>query len=104
MKIKIHDYTWTVELVDETDEDLENGRFDGRTSYRKLRIAVNKNQAPDMIKETLMHELTHAYLGMQGRFNAKRLTIEEICEFIGWNAESMLDIAYKILKEWKVGK
>ena len=104
MKIKIHDYEWKVELVDESDEDLENGKFDGRTSYRKLRIVVNKNQCPDLIKETLIHELTHAYLGMQGRFNQKKLTTEEVCEFIGWNAESILNNAYMILKEWKVIK
>ena len=104
MKIKIHDYNWTVELVDKTDEDLENGKFDGRTSYRRLRIVVDKDQAPDVIKETLLHELTHAYLGMQGRYNQKKLTVEEVCEFIGWNAESILNTAYKILKEWKVIK
>ena len=104
MKIKIHDHTWDVELVDSTDPDLENGKCDGRCSYKKLRIVVDKDQAPDMIKETLLHELTHAYLGMQGRFNQRKLTVEEVCEFIGWNAESMLETANKILKEWKVIK
>ena len=103
MKIKIHDYTWNVELVDISDPDLE-GKYDGRTSYKKLRIAIDKAQAPDMIKETLLHELTHAYLGMQGRYNQRKLTIEEVCEFIGWNAQSMVDTANAILKEWKVIK
>ena len=103
MKIKLHDYIWNVELVDPSDPDLE-GKFDGRTSYKKLRIVVVNDQAPDLIKETLIHELTHAYLGMQGRYNQKKLTIEEVCEFVGWNAESIITNADKILKEWKVIK
>ena len=104
MKIKLHDYMWDVELVDPDDPDLENGKFDGRTSYKKLRIVVANDQAADIIKETLMHELTHAHLGMQGRYNQRKLTTEEVCEFIGWNAESIVNNANKILKEWKVIK
>ena len=104
MKIKLHDYTWNVELVDPSDPDLENGKFDGRTSYKKLRIVVANDQASDLIKEVLIHELTHAYLGMQGRYNQRKLTTEDVCEFIGWNAESIVNNANKILKEWKVIK
>ena len=104
MKIKIHDHTWNVELIDPSDPYLENGACDGRCNYKERRVVVNKDQHPEMIKETLLHELTHAYLGMQGRYRQDKLTKEEVCEFIGWNAQSMLDTANVILKEWKVIK
>lgn len=67
-----------------------------------MRIVVKKDLDPQMIKETLLHELTHAYLGMSGRYKQNRFTAEEVCEFVGWNLEPILETANAILKGWKI--
>lgn len=101
MKIKIGHYDWNVELVDSTDKDLED-KYDGRCTYGTMRIAVKNDLDPQVIKETLLHELTHAYLCMAGRYRQTKFEVDELCEFVGWYAEPMLETADKILKEWKI--
>ena len=103
MKIKIGRYEWKAELANSNDKDLED-KYDGRCCWSSMRIVVRKDLDAQMIKETLLHELTHAYLGMQGRYKQTKFTTEEVCEFIGWNIESILETANTILKGWKVGK
>ena len=102
MKIKIGYYDWNVELVSSNDEDLEDGKYEGRCRYGTMRIVVKEDLSPQLIKETLIHELAHAFLGMSGRCLQTKFDVDELCEFVGWNAAPIVETANTILKAWKV--
>ena len=53
-----------------------------------------------MIKQTLMHELAHAFMFEYG-FNGVELNEEILCDFISIYSEKIISISNKILKQRK---
>lgn len=97
--VKINGINWTVEFVDETDPDLENHTYIGRTIQWKQRIVVDKNVSFQMKREVLIHELTHATLACQGRYYQNDFTVEDVCEFVGFNLDPILEMVNYIIRE-----
>lgn len=91
--ININGIDWTVEFVDETDPDLGNHTYIGRTTEWKQRIVVDKSISHQVKREVLIHELTHATLVSQGRYFQQNFTLEDMCEFVGFNADKIIEMA-----------
>ena len=102
MIIEINSIPWTVEFVDEEDEDLGT-QYVGRTLQWKQRIVVQKKMSYQMIREVLIHELTHATLACQGRYFQNKFSVEDVCEFVGFNADMIIELAEKIMEDYRNG-
>lgn len=100
IKININGIDWNVEFEDESDPDLGTD-YIGRTIQWKQRIVVNKTVAPQIMREVLIHELTHATLASQGRYFQQQFTTEDVCEFVGFNADSIIEEANCIMGMFK---
>ena len=97
MKIKIKDYEYTIIEGDNTDNDLCKAgelKYYGRTLYLEQIIKIYKDLSPIRKRETLIHELTHAFLDvylandcLKDKFNG-----EDICCFMGTYSEDILRI------------
>lgn len=84
MKVKIKGKIWTIEFVKEVDDYDSLGSTNG---INRL-IKIKRGQDDDVLKDTVAHELTHAYLFECGRYMS---TAEEenIAHFVGRNYEDL---------------
>lgn len=90
-------YIWEIQFVNKDNEDLGKD-CDGRCIPSKLLIVIREDLCPQMLKETLIHELVHATLDAQGRYSQRKFTHEELCEFVGWCGEKIINYANKVCK------
>lgn len=97
MVVNINGYNWNVEFVDKDHEKL-GGKNDGITIYNDMAIYVRDDLSPVMKKEVVIHELTHATLCVQGRWGQRKFDVEEVCEFMGFCANTIVELA-----NWLVG-
>ena len=79
MKVKIKNYIYEIIEVDENDNDFfENGNLKlyGQTIYEKQLIKIYKNLPLTRKRDTLIHELTHAffdvYMSSYHKVNCKK--------------------------------
>lgn len=87
-KIKIHDYEWEIEFV-------KNEASCGVTDYNNLVITIWCNQKDQVVRHSIIHELTHAYrwsYGYQNDEDNKKLTCDQIEEEVAnfmetWGSE-----------------
>lgn len=98
-KVLIGSHEWTVKLLpqEQIGKDL-----DGYTIYNDFTIEVRDDLKPEARDLVLRHEIVHAVLGEQGRVYQKTLNLEDVCEFIAWNLETIkgiFDSARKGLEE-----
>lgn len=64
MKVKIKDYEYTIVEVDDNDANFIKDNelvLYGQTLYTKQLIKIYKDLSPKRKRETLIHELTHAF-------------------------------------------
>lgn len=98
MKITINDYEWEVMFVPEKDEHLGEEKKGyknlGNTVFDKLYIAINKDVKESVQRNTLIHELVHAYVLSIG-VNDCMWDEEEMCKFVGNNLITL----YKLYKQ-----
>lgn len=105
MKLNINGLEWTLVFVPGTDErlgDTEEGYVNlGYTRYDSLLIAINRDAAEHVQHQTIIHELTHAYLASVGMaddvFNE-----EGLCKFVGCNLLTIHDLYEQVLKQKEV--
>ena len=83
--MKIGNHEWTIKIVSRN----EINNCDGRTKPNDLEILIADDLKGQTRQITFLHELTHAILDEQGRCYDKNTTIENMCEFIGWNFEEI---------------
>ena len=97
--IVIYGKDWTVNFVPGIHEKLTKEKYDGLCYYNELAIYISNDiLKKELIRETLMHELTHAVLCSQGRFHQKRFDAEDMCEFVGWNADLIIELADDVMR------
>lgn len=103
MKIKINGLNWTVENVHRNDEHLivrGNPCF-GVTHYADLIIWLDKTQAKELYRQTLIHELIHAYTFSFGvHLVANEKTEESVCDFMGSHLDEIYLTANKIMDDF----
>lgn len=97
MKIKINNYDWNIKLVPkkEIDGDL------GLCHYADLTIKIGKEQDKQLIKDTILHEIIHAFIFSYG-FDKNSYTNEEITCFFTQNIPNIIKIRDDAIKEMKI--
>lgn len=109
MNIKIHNLKWRLNFI---PNEAMKVFFDGITSpelcgfvnRKELCIFIDINLKDDLLKRTIIHELTHAYFWSFGLVNFESLTEEDFCNFMETHASNILELADKIYNEFKKEK
>ena len=97
MKVKIKDYDYSIVEVDDTDTDFvrdNNLALYGQTIYEKQLIKIYKDLPVRRKRETLIHELTHAFYDVYlASYHIKdTFNEEDICCFMATYSEDILKI------------
>lgn len=98
MQIKIKDQIWLIKTVPTKEmPDLAEGKvYFGVTKYLEQEIYINSEVSNQQQRQTLIHELTHAFMNVYG-FGAitDQVPLEIMCDFIGCYADEIVEIATK---------
>lgn len=69
-KVKIGPYTYKIILCKKGDKRLKSkkdeGVFYGRINHKKLSIYIAENQEPQVLNDTLLHEIMHGVFAAVG--------------------------------------
>lgn len=98
MKFKANELKWEVQSVQREHEKLKlNGNEClGVTYYKDLQIFLDGSVSKELFRQTVIHELIHAYAFSFGvHLVANEKTEESVCDFMG----SHLDEIYKTANE-----
>ena len=96
--INLYGYDWTVEFVDKDDKELDGAW--GITLNYAMKILIRNDLNQQLIKECVVHELTHAVLLTQGRGGPQKFCVEDLCEFIGFCGNTIIETANQIMEEY----
>lgn len=96
MPITIYGYEFQVLFVDKNDERIKGS--DGLVLYNEFLILIRNDLNTQMTSCVLRHELTHALMCIQGRWSQTKLSQEDMCEFIGFNAPFICITANEVLE------
>lgn len=107
MKVKIKEYEYTIVEVDNSDKEFfKDGelRLYGQTIYEKQLIKIYNDIPPTRKRQTLIHELTHAFYDVYlGSYHIKdKFDEEDICQFMATYSEDILEIVNKYFKNEEV--
>ena len=95
MKATIGKTTFNIELV----EEFDTNDILGITLYASQTIKILKKLSPEGLRATLIHELTHAFMYVNGLKDFETFNREQLCEFVAWHGEEIIKLATKIMKE-----
>lgn len=106
MKFTINDRHWEIkELSQEEirqhmidykyDGQPGDGKYYGQTYYDEQIIYIDKDLHPEQKRQTLLHELTHCYIGCY-LFTFKQFSEEDVCNICA-NSHDMIN---KILNDY----
>lgn len=102
MKITINGYDWQVIFVPEDDKRLGEAKEGyinlGYTCFDKLCIAISRDAEKQVQKNTIAHELIHAFTLSTGVYEMV-WSEEEMCRFIGSNFLTLYDLYKQICDE-----
>jgi Zn-dependent peptidase ImmA (M78 family) len=97
-KIKIKDFTWKIYETENEFCDLlynyEEQRLVnyGITDYENQEITIWGKLPPERKRNTLIHELTHAFIDVYWQGHDKDYNEEEVCCFFGTYGEDILKV------------
>lgn len=98
MKVKIKDYEYEIVEVDINENgfktDNDELRLYGQTIYEEQKIKIYKKLPPKRKRDTLIHELTHAFYDVYlSSYHVKdKFDEEDICCFMATYSEDILKI------------
>lgn len=100
MKFKAGGLTWEVQSVQRDNEKLKlhGNECLGVTYYKDLQIFLDGSLPKKLFRQTVIHELIHAFsfsFGVQLVANAK--TEEPVCNFMGSHLDEIYMTANKIM-------
>ncbi len=102
MYIKINDLKWQVDFLDGDDDRLvlDDVKCLGITVFSDYQIYIKDNMSKEALKQTVLHELAHAFLFSYGIHLPidKNETEEAVCDFIGVYSPKINKAANKILE------
>ena len=100
-KVKINNLEYTIEEVDEIGKSDDGGTYSGQIDYIDQKILILKRLSKEQKKNTLRHELTHAFLWAYGFAQMESLHYETICDFVGIYSEQIVKIANEYIEKIK---
>ena len=94
MKVKIKNYEFLIIEVN-AFEVTENVEFAyGQTDHVHQIIRINQELQPEQKRQTLIHELTHAFMQVYGFGQiTEQVPVEIMCDFMGCYADDIIKIA-----------
>lgn len=96
MNFKINGLKWKLSDVERGNDrlTLKNGNTCfGVTSYQDLEIWIDGTQPKELYRQTLIHELIHAFTFSFGvHLFANENTEESICDFMGAHLDEIMKI------------
>lgn len=100
MEFKIKDRTWKVKLISQNEfirtADEKETLFFGQCDYITQTIYILADLSYEQSKQTLIHELTHAFMYVYGFGHiTEQVPLEIMCDFVGCYAEEIVKIAEK---------
>ena len=100
MKVKINKFCFVIrEMKDESELHIDgNALYLGLTDFLKQEIILRTGMSKALLYETLVHELTHAFIFAYGYSNNETFNHEQICEFVGCYANDIIQIADRYIK------
>lgn len=102
MDIKINDLKWQVDFLNGDDERLisDGVKCLGITVFSDFQIYIKSNMTREALKQTVLHELAHAFLFSYGIHLPidEDETEEAVCDFVGVYSPKINKMANKILK------
>lgn len=107
--VEINSLPWKIyDAKDGADELVSRGdSCYGVTDYIKCTIHMLASQGPELYRQTLIHELTHAVIFSYGQhlieLPGKRLE-EGICDFLAAHADQIVDLADAVMAARAEGK
>lgn len=105
MEIKINGRKWQVLLVDEENKALCNDDESitcGITHFQRNKIYINETIEETLMRDTIIHELTHAYLFVYGFGQVESYTEEMVCDAMGAFGYDLIQNAIKIFNEFAI--
>lgn len=105
MIIKINNLEWDVFFVPREHNKLDDDGIPclGKAYFNDLQIYFDKNVAENLMRQVVIHELTHAFLfsyGVHVECNDDYDTEEAVCDFCGAYFDKIRKAANKIIKSW----
>lgn len=82
-------------------KDDEKYHF-GIINFADEEIYINGNLTLNKIKQTLVHEITHAYINEYGFKSIDYFDEEQLCEFMAMYGDSILISCTRILEEYNI--
>lgn len=106
MIIKINNLNWTVFFVPRKHEklELEDTQCMGVTYFSDLQIYIDESLSDELIRQTVIHELIHAFLfsyGVHIECSYDKDVEEAFCDFCGAYFDKVQKVANKIIKMWR---
>lgn len=101
MKFKVNGLTWTVQSVQRDSEKLQVNGEDclGTTYFQDLQIYIDRSLPEILFRQTVIHELVHAFTFSFGvHLVANEGTEEPVCDFIGAHLDEIYSVTNKIMK------
>ena len=78
-------HNWELIFVDQ--KDIEGN--DGICKPNEFQILIRKDLKKEAGKLVFAHEVAHALLDTQGRCYQSSFTVEELCEFVAWQNDTI---------------
>lgn len=105
MIIKINGMKWNIEFLNKDDDRLyyEDDYCLGITLFNELKIFLSNDMPCDLCKQTVIHELTHAFLFSYG-IHLNTDDEESVCDFVCAYLTKIQRSTRKIMKSYKCEK
>lgn len=106
-KIKIKNYEYEIKEVEKEEKGFKTEdndlRLYGQTNYEEQVIKIYKNLPYQRKRDTLIHELTHAFhdVYLASQHVKDKFDEEDICCFMASYSEDILNIVNEYFKEIK---
>lgn len=101
MKLRINGLNWNVQNVQRNDEKLKSKDGDscfGVTYYQELSVYLDKSMPKELYRQTVVHELIHAFTFSFGvHLFANERTEESVCDFMGAHLDEICSATNKIM-------
>ena len=100
MKFIVNKLEWSIKHVNEDKVLLnhEDETFLGLTDYIKQTISIRKGMSEQLTRQTVIHELCHCFLFSFG-ISTESYDEEQVCNFFGSHADTILDLTDKFMKK-----
>lgn len=95
MKCIINNLEFEILKVERKNDNLivEGTHRIGACHYDDCKIYLADYMSLQMLKNTLLHELSHAFISSHGLLGVNKFNQETVCEFVACHSESITKIA-----------